>query len=133
MPVCSASAAGDRGFDPLRLGATWGNPPDESDSSQSRIGWLVRQHSPSFIIRRQRRCRGDRDRSSPFVQLEGELYNGRVAMLAVVGILTVEALGRGPWWQAYNSVSYRVHVSITLEGNEMHFYRGPVYCTGGLH
>jgi hypothetical protein len=38
------------------------------------------------------------------VQLEGELYNGRVAMLAVVGILNVEALGRGPWWQAYNTV-----------------------------
>ncbi|KAL3139367.1 Photosystem I chlorophyll a/b-binding protein 5, chloroplastic [Trebouxia sp. C0009 RCD-2024] len=72
------SLPGDRGFDPLRLGATWGNPPDESDSSQSRIGWL----------------------------LEGELYNGRVAMLAVVGILTVEALGRGPWWQAYNSSSW---------------------------
>jgi hypothetical protein len=66
---------GDRGFDPLRLGETWGNPPDESDSSQSRLGWL----------------------------LEGELYNGRVAMLAVVGILTVEVLGRGPWWQAYNT------------------------------
>lgn len=72
------SLPGDRGFDPLRLGATWGNPPDESDSSQSRIGWL----------------------------LEGELYNGRVAMLAVVGILTVEALGRGPWWQAYNTSSW---------------------------
>ena len=38
---CNIAAAGDRGFDPLRLGATWGNPPDESDSSQSRIGWLV--------------------------------------------------------------------------------------------
>jgi hypothetical protein len=74
------SLPGDRGFDPLRLGATWGNPPDESDSSQSRVGWL----------------------------LEGELYNGRVAMLAVVGILNVEALGRGPWWQAYNTNSWPV-------------------------
>jgi hypothetical protein len=72
------SLPGDRGFDPLRLGATWGNPPDESDSSQSRIGWL----------------------------LEGELYNGRVAMLAVVGILNVEALGRGPWWQAINTSAW---------------------------
>ena len=42
---------------------------------------------------------------SPDLQFEGELYNGLVAMLAVVGILTVEALGRGPWWQAYNTVS----------------------------
>ena len=40
------------------------------------------------------------------VQLEGELYNGRVAMLAVVGILSVEALGRGPWWEAANPVRH---------------------------
>lgn len=39
------------------------------------------------------------------MQLEGELYNGRVAMLAVVGILSVEALGRGPWWAAVNQVT----------------------------
>ena len=25
-------------------------------------------------------------------------------MLAVVGVLTVEALGRGPWWEAVNPV-----------------------------
>jgi hypothetical protein len=49
------------------------------------------------------------------VQLEGELYNGRVAMLAVVGILNVEALGRGPWWQAYNTVSFHAcHRALRL-------------------
>lgn len=65
---------GDRGFDPFRLGESWGSPPNDSADPRSRIGWL----------------------------LEGELYNGRVAMLAVVGILSVEALGRGPWWEAAN-------------------------------
>ncbi len=39
------------------------------------------------------------------MQLEGELYNGRLAMLAAVGILTVEFLGRGPWWTAPALVS----------------------------
>ena len=29
-----------------------------------------------------------------------ELYNGRVAMFAVLGVLFVEAIGRGPWWTA---------------------------------
>lgn len=37
--------------------------------------------------------------------LEGELYNGRVAMLAVLGILSVELLGKGPWWSAPFKVS----------------------------
>lgn len=32
--------------------------------------------------------------------VEGELYNGRVAMLAAAGILFTEAVGRGPWWTA---------------------------------
>ena len=53
LPPCPrelACAAGDRGFDPLRLGATWGNPPDESDSSQSRIGWLVRHRSLAMAL-----------------------------------------------------------------------------------
>ncbi|BDA49427.1 Chlorophyll a-b binding protein 8, chloroplastic [Coccomyxa sp. Obi] len=38
--------------------------------------------------------------------LEGELYNGRLAMLAVPGILSVEALGKGPWWEAPFKVDY---------------------------
>ncbi|KAK9918540.1 hypothetical protein WJX75_004847 [Coccomyxa subellipsoidea] len=66
------SLPGDRGFDPFSLGASWGSPPDGATDSQSRLGWL----------------------------LEGELYNGRLAMLAVVGILTVEFQGKGPWWTA---------------------------------
>lgn len=32
--------------------------------------------------------------------VEGELYNGRVAMLAAAGILLTEAVGLGPWWTA---------------------------------
>jgi hypothetical protein len=35
-----------------------------------------------------------------FRLFEGELYNGRLAMLAVPGVLAVEAIGKGPWWQA---------------------------------
>lgn len=66
---------GDRGFDPLQLGASWGSPPNDSNDPKSRIGWL----------------------------LEGELYNGRVAMLAAAGILAVELLGRGPWYNAVNT------------------------------
>lgn len=69
---------GDRGFDPFRLGESWGSPPNNATDTRSRIGWL----------------------------LEGELYNGRVAMLAVVGILSVEALGKGPWWQAVNQNNF---------------------------
>ena len=30
----------------------------------------------------------------------GEIINGRWAMLAVVGILAQELLGKGPWWTA---------------------------------
>jgi hypothetical protein len=32
--------------------------------------------------------------------VEGELYNGRVAMMAAAGVLFTEAVGRGPWWTA---------------------------------
>ncbi|KAK9802808.1 hypothetical protein WJX73_009876 [Symbiochloris irregularis] len=72
------SLPGDRGFDPFRLGALWGNPPNEGDDATSRVGWL----------------------------LEGELYNGRLAMLAAVGILTVELLGRGPFWKAVDTTQW---------------------------
>jgi hypothetical protein len=70
------SLPGDRGFDPFRLGASWGNPPCGSTDSQARLGWL----------------------------LEGELYNGRVAMLAVIGTLAVELKGSGPWWTAPSTI-----------------------------
>ncbi|CAL8471624.1 g11166 [Coccomyxa elongata] len=53
--------------------------------SQSRLGWL----------------------------LEGELYNGRLAMLAVVGILTVEYLGKGPWWTAPVAAAIPVGTYVT--------------------
>ncbi|KAK9904828.1 hypothetical protein WJX75_003427 [Coccomyxa subellipsoidea] len=45
--------------------------------------------------------------------LEGELYNGRVAMLAVVGILAVEFLGKGPWWKAPFAVDYAPGIPAT--------------------
>ena len=38
------------------------------------------------------------------LQLEGELYNGRLAMLAVLGVLAVELQGKGPWWKAVDFV-----------------------------
>jgi hypothetical protein len=54
------------------------------------------------------------------LQLEGELYNGRLAMLAAVGILTVEYLGKGPWWTAPVAVS----LSWTLNSHH-HAATGP--------
>lgn len=48
------------------------------------------------------------------LQLEGELYNGRLAMLAAVGILTVEYLGKGPWWTAPVAVSRPHLTSVRL-------------------
>lgn len=38
----------------------------------------------------------------------GELINGRWAMLAVVGILATDLLGRGDWWTAGANVSQLV-------------------------
>lgn len=54
--------AGDRGFDPLRLG----------EGSPEKLNWYK----------------------------EGELYNGRWAMMAVVGILFTDALGLPKFWLA---------------------------------
>jgi len=42
--------------------------------------------------------------------VEGELYNGRVAMLAAAGILLTEAVGRGPWWTAPERVRLPVRL-----------------------
>lgn len=53
--------AGDRGFDPLRLGA-----------NSAALPWYV----------------------------EGELTNGRWAMMAVVGILFTDFVGLPKWWEA---------------------------------
>lgn len=63
LPLSSAlHAAGDRGFDPLRLG----------EGSAEKLVWYK----------------------------EGELYNGRWAMMAVVGILFTDALGLPKFWLA---------------------------------
>lgn len=74
------SLPGDRGFDPFRLAETWGSPPDGATDNASRVRWL----------------------------LEGELYNGRLACLAVVGILAVELQGKGPWWTAPSAAAIPV-------------------------
>lgn len=62
MNLVLCSAAGDRGFDPLRLG----------EGSPEKLNWYK----------------------------EGELYNGRWAMMAVVGILFTDALGLPKFWLA---------------------------------
>jgi len=76
---------GDRGFDPFRLGETWGSPPGTDNADQdTRLRWL----------------------------LEGELYNGRLAMLAVVGVLVVEAQNKGPFWSAPYTFAWPVPYAV---------------------
>jgi hypothetical protein len=81
------SLPGDRGFDPFRLGLSWGLPPCGSTDSQARLGWL----------------------------LEGELYNGRVAMLAIVGAIAVELKGQH-WYTALYTIdlSTAAYASIVI-------------------
>lgn len=38
--------------------------------------------------------------------------SGRVAMLAVLGVLAVEAQGKGPWWKAVNLVCLRCTAAL---------------------
>lgn len=49
----------------------------------------------------------ENDRIRPWL-VEGELYNGRVAMMGVLGMLAVELVGRGPW----NTAPFRVDIPI---------------------
>jgi hypothetical protein len=83
----TGSLPGDRGFDPFSLGATWGSPPGVDDADQdTRLRWL----------------------------LEGELYNGRLAMLAVVGVLIVDAQGKGPWWEIPYTFAWPVPFAVSV-------------------
>lgn len=70
------SLPGDRGFDVLGLGKVV--PGVIADLPEKKLEWL----------------------------LEGELLNGRLAMLAVPGILVTDALGIGPWWKVPFQLDY---------------------------
>jgi len=76
---------GDRGFDPFGLARTWGSPPGTDNADQdTRLRWL----------------------------LEGELYNGRLAMLAVVGVLAVELQNKGPFWEAPYTFAWPIPYAV---------------------
>ncbi|BDA49428.1 Photosystem I chlorophyll a/b-binding protein 5, chloroplastic [Coccomyxa sp. Obi] len=77
-----------------------GNLPGDRGFDPLRLATI----KPSAVV--------DPEDGLPWI-LEGELYNGRVAMLAVVGILAVEFLGKGPWWQAPFTVDYAPGIPAT--------------------
>ncbi|KAK9808223.1 hypothetical protein WJX73_010548 [Symbiochloris irregularis] len=50
--------------------------------------------------------------------VEGELYNGRWAMMGVLGMLFVEAIGKGPWGSAPFRVEYPMaYVPLVIAGH----------------
>ena len=83
------SHAGSQGILSLELPESWGGDTGCRLDCYSSAD-IMMNHGGYQSLRLLSTC----------AQLEGELYNGRLAMLAAVGILTVDFLGRGPWWTA---------------------------------
>ncbi|KAK9800729.1 hypothetical protein WJX73_001302 [Symbiochloris irregularis] len=100
-PHLDASLPGDRGFDPLRLGEKF--TIGDGQNNSNGLPWLVeagdRGFDPLRLAKNFKNINGT-DTDGVAWLVEGELYNGRIAMLATVGILAAELTGNGPWYTA---------------------------------
>ncbi|KAK9808091.1 hypothetical protein WJX73_004628 [Symbiochloris irregularis] len=82
--------------------------------------WFPGQEPPSYLDATLPGDRGfdplrlaENDKFRPWL-VEAELYNGRVAMLGVVGMLWVEVIGRGPWSTAPFRVDWVLPYALSI-------------------